>query len=123
MADLDMLLARMNQMQADIDQLSARMDMISEEAEIEIGKAFGDERPRWPGDGFLAGYRWYDPDITTDTTGTEITDNSSGAKTWLVFDRLTNLVTYETGPRPNSMGETEWFNVATLVDSPHVSGL
>lgn len=78
----------------------------------------------WPGDAFLARYRWYDPDISADTTGQEIIDNSGGAKTYLVLDRLNNQVTYETGPRPDPMPDgEEWYDVSTLVDSPHVSGL
>lgn len=62
------------------------------------------------GEAWIRGQRYYDSMLTSDTTGTAITDNSGGEKAWLKVVVSGPAVTYESGPPPHPFPQNEeWY--------------
>ena len=72
-------------------------------------------RPRrrvWPGYCYLGPIRWYELGRTDDTTGSAISDSSSGEKLWLVADLAANSFLWMSGPPPHPLPDHQiWYYI------------
>ena len=86
------------------------------------------EGVEWSGEVFYLGTRFYDAVFAGgDTTGTAITDNSTGkSKTWIKVDFSSNAVSYEDGPPPYVSGnlpqDEEWYETKKHAEPIHIVG-